>query len=370
MKFTVEKKSLQDSLLHISKIVPTRSTMPILSCALFHVVSNRLSIKSTNLDTYISSEIEIQSGEDGIICIPVAKLNEILSALPDCKLNFSVSSNRKITINNNIGNYTVMAHNAEEFPSEPILDSVNSINFKASDLKNIIQSTVYAVSKDDLKPVLQGVLFNIEAENIIAVATDGHRLVKTSIHIDNNQHSQKVIVPYKFLLSLLDNINQNETVELQLSDNHIMVQLTNINIISRIIKDQYPDFEKVIPYENNKHVNINKEDLMNAVKRVSIFSNKTTKQITLAFSEGETTISTEDPDNITSAKETIQCEYQDEEIIIAYKAQFLLDVLKNQPSSNIIIKLDNALTAGIFLSDETNDKEDKITLLMPIRLNN
>ena len=129
MKFTVNKTSLQSSLIHTSKIVPTRSTMPILSCALFTVVSNRLLIKTTNLDTYISSEIEINSGEDGTACIPVMKLNEILSALPECELNFSVSSNGKITINNNIGNYTIMAHDPEEFPSEPILDSVNSINF-------------------------------------------------------------------------------------------------------------------------------------------------------------------------------------------------------------------------------------------------
>ena len=369
MKFTVEKKSLQNSLLNISKIIPTRSTMPILSCALFQVISNRLLIKSTNLDTYISCEIQIHSGEDGSICIPVSKLNEILSALPDCDLNLSVSSNGKITINNNIGNYTIMAHSSEEFPSEPILDSTKNINFNSDSLKNIIKSTIYAVSKDDLKPVLQGILFNIESENITAVSTDGHRLVKVSTNIDNNTHSQQAIVPYKFLLVLLDNLNsENKIVELQFSDNHIMVQLENINIISRIIKDQYPDFEKVIPYENNKHVLINREDLINAVKRVSIFSNKTTKQITLAFSDDETTISTEDPDSITSAKETIQCDYQDENIMIGYNAQFLLDVLKNQTTPDIRIKLENSLTAGIFLANDAD--EDKMTLLMPIRLNN
>ena len=121
MKFTVDKNSLQNSLLHVSKIVPNRSTMPILSCALFTVNDNRLSIKSTNLDTYISTETEIATGENGSICIPVNKLNEILSALPDCELNFSVSSNGKITINNNIGNYSIMSHASEEFPSKPVL---------------------------------------------------------------------------------------------------------------------------------------------------------------------------------------------------------------------------------------------------------
>ena len=367
MKFTVDKILLQNALTHISKIVPTRSTMPILNCALFTVASNILKIKTTNLDTYISSEININSGEDGSSCIPVMKLNEILSALPDCELNFSVSSNGKITINNNLGNYTVMAHNPEEFPSEPILDSVNNINFDSIKLKHIIKSTIYAVSKDDLKPVLQGVLFNIQNNNIMAVSTDGHRLVKISMEIESNLN-QKVIVPYKFLSALIDNINNDEKINLQLSDNHIMVQLSNIHIISRIIKDQYPDFESVIPYENNKQVHIDRNDLLDAVKRVSIFSNKTTKQITLSFTEGETTISTEDPDNVTSAKESIQCDYQEENIIIGYNAQFLLDVLKNQTSSNITIKLDNALTAGIFLSKPINN-EDKITLLMPIRLN-
>ena len=368
MKFIVEKNILQDSLLHISKIVPNRSTMPILNCALFSVVSNRLIIKTTNLDTYISSEINIKSGEDGAICIPVMKLNEILSALPDCELNFSISPNGKVTINNNIGNYTIMAHNSEEFPSEPILDSINNININSKLLKNIINSTLYAVSKDDLKPVLQGVLFNIENNSIIAVSTDGHRLVKTTMNIEEN-YSYKVIVPYKFLSALIDNLKQDQNINLQLSDNHIMVQLENINIISRVIKEQYPDFESVIPYENNKEIHINKNELSDAVKRVSIFSNKTTKQISLSFSDGEAIISTEDPDNVTSAKESIQCEYEGENITVGYNALFLLEVLKNQTNSNITIKLEDSLTAGIFLSEPV-EEEDTITLLMPIRLNN
>jgi len=368
MKFTIDKNSLQDSLIHVSKIVPIRSTMPILNCALFSVASNTLLIKTTNLNTYISSEINLDSGEDGTTCIPVIKLTEILTAMPECKLNFSVSSNGKITINNNIGNYTIMSQSSEEFPSEPIIDSTNSISFKSEKLRNIINSTLYAVSKDDLKPVLQGVLLNINNQGITAVSTDGHRLVKIST-LTESQGNQKIVIPYKFLSVLLDNINDNKTIDLQISENHIMVQLSNMNIISRTIKDQYPDFEAVIPYENNKKVEINRNDLIDAVKRVSIFSNKTTKQITLSFTEGETTISTEDPDNVTSAKESIQCDYNDENIVIGYNAQFLLDILKKQVGENVIIKLENALTAGIFLPEKKNEEEDKLTLLMPIRLN-
>ena len=368
MKFTVNKNTIQESLLHVSKIVPNRSTMPILSSALFSVSSNRLIIKTTNLDTYISSEIDIVSGEDGAICIPVLKLNEILSALPDCELHFSISSNGKITINNNIGNYSIMSHSSEEFPSEPILASISNIDLDTELLTNIIHSTLYAASKDDLKPVLQGVLFNIQQDSIVAVSTDGHRLVKTTTSIKSD-HNKKVIVPCKFLSALTDNIKDSQKINLQLSDNHIMVQLENINIISRIIKDQYPDFESVIPYENNKKILINKNELMDAVKRVSIFSNKTTKQISLSFSEGEATISTEDPDSVTSAKESVQCDYEGENITIGYNALFLLEVLKNQNSNDITIKLEDSLTAGIFLSEPINE-QDTITLLMPIRLNN
>ena len=188
------------------------------------------------------------------------------------------------------------------------------------------------------------------------------------LYIDND-YNHKVIVPYKFLAALLDSIDNNQNINLQLSDNHIMVQINNINIISRIIKDQYPDFESVIPYENNKEIQINRDELINAVKRVSIFSNKTTKQLSLSFSDGESIISTEDPDNVTSAKESIQCRYEGEDITIGYNALFLLEVLKNQNSSEITIKLENPLTAGIFLSDSIQE-EETITLLMPIRLNN
>ena len=261
-----------------------------------------------------------------------------------------------------------MAQNAEEFPSEPILDSINNINISSKILTNTISSTLYAASKDDLKPVLQGVLFNIQNNSIVSVATDGHRLVKTTTNI-NEDYQHKVIIPSKFLSTLLDNISSDENISLQLSDNHIMVQLGNINIISRLIKDMYPDFESVIPYENNKEVKINKDKLINAVKRVSIFSNKTTKQISLSFSDGEASISTEDPDSVTSAKENIQCEYEGENIIIGYNALFLLEVLKNQNGEDIIIKLEDSLTAGIFLSNPVHE-EETTTLLMPIRLNN
>ena len=171
-----------------------------------------------------------------------------------------------------------MSNNPEEFPSEPILDAVNTIKFNSNELKHIINSTLYAVSKDDLKPVLQGVLLNIQNSTITAVATDGHRLVKITMNIKGD-YNKKVVVPYKFLSALLDNLDNNDEVNLQLSETHIMVQLSNINIISRIIKEPYPDFESVIPYENNKTAQINTKDLIDAVKRVSIFSNKTSKQI-------------------------------------------------------------------------------------------
>ena len=188
-------------------------------------------------------------------------------------------------------------------------------------------------------------------------------------HATNGDYNYKVVVPSKFLSVLFDHISMEENINLQLSNDHIMVQIGNINIISRLIKDQYPDFEAVIPYENNKEIIINKDKLIHAVKRVSIFSNKTTKQISLSFSEGEASISTEDPDSVTSAKENIQCEYEGENIIIGYNALFLLEVLKNQNGEEITIKLEDSLTAGIFLSNPVYE-EETITLLMPIRLNN
>ena len=263
-----------------------------------------------------------------------------------------------------------MGQPSEEFPSEQTVENSKQLKVSSEELKDIINNTSYAASKDDLKPVLQGVLFQIENDGIVSVATDGHRLVKLE---KKNVHSidyiGNVVVPIKFLVLLTTQLKDDGDVSMLIGDNHIQVNIEDVIITTRIIKDPYPDYEGVIPKNNTKTLIINKNNFTEAIKRVSIFSNKTSRQVALELSESSMTITTEDPENITTGKETLDCDYNGEPMVIGYNATYLKEVLQHQQSEEIKIMLQSPLNAGLFLPMDQEGGDNKTTLLMPIRLN-
>jgi DNA polymerase-3 subunit beta len=370
MKFSVEKATLLQSLQHVNKAIPTRSTLPILSCALFEIIEEQLLIRATNLEVYISVKINVEGLAAGKIAIPLNTLLDITNAMPEEFLHFEISDIGKVNIKSTCGKYTIMGQPADEFPSEPLVEKGNNLVVPSIGFNEIIESTIYATSKDDLKHVLQGVLVNMSPEGLIAVATDGHRLVRLKkTALKSGSFEGSVIIPVKFLSLLKPFLKKDESLSLQIGENHIMVNLNSVRVSSRIIKDRYPDYEGVIPKNNESELTINKNALQGSVKRVSIFSNKSTKQIALSLDINKITISTEDPENITTGKESIDCLYSGEPMVIGYNSQYLGDVLKNQNSEEIKILFNSPLSAGIFLPKEQLDDEEKTTLLMPIRLN-
>ena len=371
MKFSIEKNNLYNVLQLLIKAVPSRSTLPIISCALFSIKKNaKLNIRTTDLEITISIECNIENSEEGSIAIPINKLLEITSAMPEGKINFSISDVGKVNIECKQGVYTIMGAPNEEFPSEPEIENKNTLTIEGKELKNIINNTSYAASRDDLKPVLQGVLFQIDEKGFVSVATDGHRLVKyekKDVHTPNYKGS--IVVPIKFLTLLNTQLEEENQAHMIIGDNHIQIKLNNGIITSRIIKDPYPDYDGVIPKDNTKTLIIDKESFTDAIKRVSIFSNKSNRQVALNITENKLTITTEDPENITSGKETLDCNYDGEPMTIGYNALYLKDVLQHQGSGEIKIMLKSPLNAGLFLPLEQNENENKTTLLMPIRLN-
>ena len=370
MKFSVEKNTLLHALQHVNKAIPTRSTLPILSCALFEIQKDHLSIRATNLEVYISVQIDIEEPETGTIAIPLNTLLDITSAMPEEFLHFETSDIGKVNIKSTCGKYTIMGQSADEFPAEPTVEQGNNLIIPSLEFNSVIENTIYATSKDELKPVLQGVLINMTSEGLTTVATDGHRLVRLKKRdLKAGSFEGSVIIPVKFLSLLKPFLKKGESLSLQVGENHVMVNLDGVRVSSRIIKERYPDYESVIPKDNECELIINKNDLLASVKRVSIFSNKSTKQIALSLDLNKITISTEDPENITTGKESIDCLYSGEPMVIGYNSQFLGDVLKNQNSEEIKILFKSPLSAGIFLPKEQLEAEDKTTLLMPIRLN-
>ena len=206
--------------------------------------------------------------------------------MPDSQMNFLISDIGKVNIECDSGQYTIMGQASEEYPAEQIIENGQTFTVSSDDLKDIITNTSYATSKDDLKPVLQGVLFQIDNDGFVSVATDGHRLVKlVKKQIHSLDFTGAVVVPTKFLALLFTQLEDKENIAMMIGKNHIQIQLKDILVTSRIIKDPYPDYEGVIPKDNTKTLVVNRTQFTEAIKRVSIFSNKSSRQIALKLSE-------------------------------------------------------------------------------------
>jgi DNA polymerase-3 subunit beta len=305
------------------------------------------------------------------VAIPIGRLLEITSNVKDVEIEFSLLGDNRVEIKTQSGTFSITGQNYQEFPLDPVMNESVSLSLNMESFLEIIDFTKNSVSKDDLKPALQGVLLKIDSSQILGVSTDGHRLSRMIIKNKNDQTKEhEIIVPIKFLTLLNSFIDKKDKIELEISENYISVSHKNQTIFSRIIKDTYPDYEKVVPLDNNKQLTINKENLIDSIKRVSIFSNRSTKQITLKINKQETTIQTEDAENAASGKETIQSEFSDEnELKIGFNANFILEALNNINQKEITIFLNGPLSAAILAEKEEKTEKDKLLLLMPIRLN-
>ena len=372
MSFKIKTKKLLETLQKTIKVVPTRSTLPILSCALFDFNENTMTIKATNLETSINETIKIL-GETpkNPIAIPIGRLLEITNNITDQEIEISINEKKQLEIKTEAGKYSIMGQDHTEFPSDPIMNETQSIYLNTEALFDIINFTKNSTSKDELKPALQGVLLKIDGSRIIGVSTDGHRLSRIIKENTNNENKeQEIIIPTKFLTLLTTFVEKKEKAEIEISKNYMSLSYKDTTIYSRIIKDSYPDYEKVIPLDNNKTLITNKQNLINAIKRVSIFSNRATKQIKLTISNKETTISTEDSEQAAKGTEKIESQFNNsEELKIGFNANFILEALGNINNEKITMFLSGPLNAAI-LSEKAKDKKtDKLVLLMPIRLN-
>ena len=364
MTISLNKKELQASLQHLIKITPSRTTLPILHSVLFEEEEGFLIIRGTDLEVSMKIKIKINIKDFTPFLISLKKLNEIVTEINEETINISVKDKNKITIKSSIGVYSLMSKNPEEFPSWTKIKKENKINFKKEELNDIINKTLYAVSKDEIKPALQGVLFDCEKEKLNIVATDGAKLVK--IETEKKESLNKnIIVPTKFL-SIIKSVLKKEN-NIYISENHISIKLENIEISSRLINQKYPDYASVIPVDNDKRVRVEKESLFSSVKRISIFSNRSTNQLNMTFNNNKITISTNDPENVSSGTETIECDYTGEKISIGFNADYLKETIKNQKDGSLEFSMKSPVSATLFKGEKTN-KNETLSLLMPIRI--
>ena len=368
MNFSINKNKLQELLLEHQKVVPLRTTLPVLSCAFLSVSEKTLTVKTTDLEQTIISKTEIEKEESGSVCVLMSKLSEIVSALPNEEIKINVNEDLLLEINSNQGTYKITGRSSDEFPESPSPQTKETLSIKGKDFSNIIDKTSFATSRDDLKPALSGVYLNINKKTTTAVSTDGHRLVKL-IQERKGETEHSLVVPEKFLKIIKSTIKEEETLRVDIDENTLSTNQENFTITTRIIKETFPDFNSVIPDNNTIQATLKTEELIACLKRVSIFSNRTTKQTVLSFSDQGVVVSAQDPETSTSGKEHADCEYKGEPITVSYNAKYLIEVLQHIITKKVKIYLSTPLSAAIVKPEEQKEKEDLTILLMPLRLN-
>jgi DNA polymerase III subunit beta len=371
MKFIVSSSALLKQLQQISGVINANTVLPILEDFLFEVETNRLTVVATDLETVMRVQMDIEAKETGKICIPARILMDSLKNIPDQPLTFNIEKNFGIEITSDNGKYKVMGENPDNFPKEPAADDTTSFTMTSSALVTAINKTLFAVSNDDLRPAMTGVFFELDKNFIQFVATDAHRLVRYKRTDVKCPRADSFIVPKK-PLNLLKSALPDRDDELTLSynSNHLFVKHGSTQLSCRLIDARFPDYKVVIPAENPYRLTVGKNDFQGALRRVSVFSNKSTNQVVLNIQGSELQLAAQDVDFSFEGNERMKCQYNGDDLAIAFNARFLIEMLNAAASDEVNVELSTPTKAGIIKPSENEENEELLILVMPLMLNN
>jgi DNA polymerase-3 subunit beta len=370
MKFIVSSSALLKQLQHISGVINANTVLPILEDFLFEVEKNKLSVVATDLETVMRIQMDIEAKDSGKVCIPAKILLDSLKNIPDQPLTFNIDKNFGIELTSDNGKYKVMGENPDNFPKEPSADDTTSFKATSSALITAINKTLFAVSNDDLRPAMTGVFFELDKKGMQCVATDAHRLVKykrTDVSCPKNDN---FIVPKKPLTLLKSALPANDDeISISYNSNHFFVKHGTTQMSCRLIDARFPDYKVVIPSDNPYKLVVNKNDFQGALRRVAIFSNKSTNQVVLSIAGSELELTAQDVDFSFEGDERMKCRYDGEDLAIAFNAKFLIEMLSAADSDDIKMELSTPTKAGIIKPTEQEDDEELMMLVMPLMLN-
>ncbi len=372
MKFIVSSSYLLKQLQVLGSVINSSNTLPILDNFLFELDHKNLIVSASDLETTMSAILEIDSSSKGSVAVPAKLLLDILKTFPEQPLTFTVQENSTIEISSNSGKYAIAYAAGEEFPKSVNLENPSSTVVPSDVLATAISKTIFAAGNDDLRPVISGVFFQFSPEGLIFVATDAHKLLKYARTDVKASQVADFIMPKKPLNILKGILGTSESdVTIEYNDSNATFTFDSYILRCRLIDGKYPNYEAVIPKENPNKLMINRVLLLNSVRRVAIFSNKTTHQIRLKITGAELNISAEDIDYSNKAEERLNCDYQGDDMQIGFNSRFLSEMLTNLTSDEIMLEMSMPNRAGILTPIDGLDEGETATMLvMPVMLNN
>ncbi|HBH83277.1 MAG: DNA polymerase III subunit beta [Bacteroidetes bacterium GWE2_41_25] len=375
MKFVVSSSELLGHLQAISRVISSKNTLPILDNFLFNLSGNDLEITASDLESTLITRMKLENTDgDGTIALPARILLDTLKEFSVQPLTFEINlGTMAVVISSENGKFNVVGQNGIDFPALPAIkkDKKFSFSINADVLLAGISKTLFATADDELRPVMGGVFIEATTDKITFVASDAHKLVRyqrTDAHADD---SASFILPKK-PASLLKNILPKEegAVKVDFDDKNAFFTLSDHKVVCRLVEGNYPNYNSVIPKNNPRKITVDRVEFYNTLKRVSVFSNQASNLVKLQLKGNQIMVSAQDIDFSISAYERLKCQYEGEDIEIGFKSVFLLEILANIGSQDVMIELADPTRAGLFLPVSTdNESEDLLMLLMPMMIN-
>lgn len=379
MKFATNRVDFFQSLQRIIGVIPSKTTIPILGSILCNLENGILRLTGTDLEVSIMTTLEVTGNASGAFTLPAKKTYDILRELPEVPLDIEVDDNFRVSISSDKGRYRLSGESSDEYPQISPGQTESAFTYPLGRLLRMIEKTQFAVSLDELRTTLMGLLLELRERELRTVATDGHRLVRISDRsFVNKDRAAQVIIPTKALHLLARISESQQDVEIAIGENHIVFKTAHTTIYSKLISGQFPNYERVIPNDNELELTIERDMLAAAVRRVSLFANQTTQQVRFTSTRNTLTVQAEDEQIGGEAKETIPATFSGDKLEIGYNSQYLLEILRHIDTPEVLFQLKDGSSAAILrpVAQAADDKagsertgEDQLMLLMPIRLN-
>ncbi|HEX6808794.1 MAG TPA: DNA polymerase III subunit beta [Gemmatimonadaceae bacterium] len=368
MRFTIAREKLQDGLSAVIATVPAKTTLPVLSNILLETNERGIRLSGTDLDMAVSTEVIADVESQGAITVPAKKLAEIVRELPSAPVRISAVGEQKITLECGRSRFRLLGLPRDEFPTFPVVRFSESWRIKSGELQKLIAHTAFAVSTEESRPILNGVLWELRGDRMRMVATNGHRLAKIDVPVaGQNGHSEDLIIPPKALEQLRRLFPAEEDLEIARGDNHLGFRSPLTAVFTRLIEGPYPPYEQVIPRDNDRIALADKNALSQALKRMSVVASDQTHRIRMSFNAGMAKFSVQTPD-LGEAQDELPVTYEGDALDIGFNASYLLEILRNMPTDEVRLTFKAPERAATVEPVGWNDPAQYMCLIMPLRL--
>ncbi len=373
MKFNVSSATLCNRLQTLSRVLASKNSIQILDCILFELQDGKLRLTASDSETTLVSTLDVDEADsNGMFAIKAATIINGLKEISDQPITLDVNpETHEIVIYYQNGRSSFVGQGGEEYPSYPsISDSAQQLTIDANVLLNGISRAIFATAEDEIRPVMNGVFFDITPDSVTFVASDGHKLVRDRSFTTHGEQPASFILPKKPAKTLKDILaKENGDAIVKFDDRNARVELENYTLNCRLIEGRYPNYNSVIPQDNPFRVSVDRVTLIGALRRVLVFASTSTSLVKLRVDQNDLIVSTQDIDFSTSAEEHVLCDYSGTAMSIGFKGPFLVDILNCMSSQDVVLELADPSRAGVIVPAEQEEQEDLLMLLMPMMLN-